>query len=74
MSVVQAATPLAAVFQFFVRDLAGMLGGVVFAFMQVGQYHTQSCINVCALSRCTMCCPVRSGMTRANPLQLCAGF
>ncbi|CAL5219087.1 g853 [Coccomyxa viridis] len=30
----QATTPLAAVFQFFVRDLAGMLGGVVFAFVQ----------------------------------------
>ena len=31
---VQAASPLAAVFQFFVRDLAGMLGGVLFAFAQ----------------------------------------
>ncbi|CAK0746816.1 hypothetical protein CVIRNUC_001720 [Coccomyxa viridis] len=30
----QAASPLAAVFQFFVRDLAGMLGGVLFAFAQ----------------------------------------
>ncbi len=32
----QAATPLAAVFQFFVRDLAGMFGGVLFAFVQAG--------------------------------------
>jgi hypothetical protein len=30
------ATPLAAVFLFFVRDLAGQLGGIAFAYMQVG--------------------------------------
>ncbi|KAL3158045.1 hypothetical protein ABBQ32_011654 [Trebouxia sp. C0010 RCD-2024] len=30
----QAATPLSAVFQFFLRDLSGMLGGVTFAFFQ----------------------------------------
>lgn len=30
----QAATPLSAVFQFFLRDLSGMLGGVTFAFLQ----------------------------------------
>lgn len=33
----QAATPLSAVFQFFLRDLSGMLGGVTFAFLQVSQ-------------------------------------
>ena len=32
--VLQAATPLSAVFQFFLRDLSGMLGGVTFAFLQ----------------------------------------
>ena len=31
----QAATPLSAVFQFFLRDLTGMLGGMLFAFWQV---------------------------------------
>ena len=31
----QAATPLAAVFNFFVRDFTAMLGGVLFAFCQV---------------------------------------
>lgn len=30
----QAATPLSAVFQFFLRDLSGMLGGIGFAFFQ----------------------------------------
>ncbi|KAK9855805.1 hypothetical protein WJX84_006945 [Apatococcus fuscideae] len=30
----QAATPLSAVFQFFLRDLTGMLGGMLFAFWQ----------------------------------------
>jgi hypothetical protein len=31
----QATTPLAAVFTFFLRDLTGMLGGIVFAYWQV---------------------------------------
>ena len=39
----QAATPLAAVFQFFVRDLAGMFGGVLFAFVQAGRLDTPFC-------------------------------
>lgn len=30
----QAATPLSAVFHFFLRDLTGMLGGISFAFFQ----------------------------------------
>jgi hypothetical protein len=30
----QAATPLSAMFSFFVRDLAGMLGGILFASYQ----------------------------------------
>ena len=34
----QAATPLSAVFQFFLRDLSGMLGGVTFAFLQARHY------------------------------------
>ncbi|EIE25577.1 DUF647-domain-containing protein [Coccomyxa subellipsoidea C-169] len=33
----QATSPLVAVFQFFVRDLAGMCGGVLFAFTQGSQ-------------------------------------
>ena len=39
----QAATPLSAVFQFFLRDLSGMLGGVTFAFLQASlrQEHLQ---------------------------------
>ncbi len=36
---VQAASPLIAVFQFFLRDLAGMCGGVLFAFAQVLLKH-----------------------------------
>jgi len=39
----QAATPLAAVFQFFVRDLAGMFGGVLFAFVQAGWLNAPLC-------------------------------
>ncbi len=35
----QAASPLVAVFQFFLRDLAGMCGGIVFAFAQVLLKH-----------------------------------
>lgn len=35
LMLVQAASPLIAAFQFFVRDLAGMCGGVLFAFAQV---------------------------------------
>lgn len=34
-SAMQAATPLAAVFTFFVRDMSGMLGSILFAFWQV---------------------------------------
>jgi hypothetical protein len=34
-AVAQAATPLGAIFQFFVRDMSGMLGGIVFAYFQV---------------------------------------
>ncbi|KAG2490919.1 hypothetical protein HYH03_010832 [Edaphochlamys debaryana] len=30
----QASTPLAAVFTFFVRDMAGMLGGILFAYLE----------------------------------------
>jgi hypothetical protein len=40
----QAASPLAAVFQFFVRDLAGMCGGVLFAFIQVRITYTHVAI------------------------------
>lgn len=36
----QAATPLAAVFTFFVRDMSGMIGGILFAFWQVGTSTT----------------------------------
>ena len=39
----QAATPLAAVFQFFIRDLAGMFGGVLFAFVQAGWLDAPFC-------------------------------
>ncbi len=71
----QAATPLAAVFQFFVRDLAGMLGGVVFAFVQVGRCHTLLYSDVCVLCPCTMCCPfLKTGTTEANGIAGCAGF
>ena len=35
----QAATPLSAVFQFFVRDFTAMLGGILFAFCQVHWGH-----------------------------------
>ena len=34
MSLFQAATPLSAAFQFFLRDFAGMLGGILFALAQ----------------------------------------
>ena len=57
----QAATPLAAVFQFFVRDLAGMLGGVVFAFVQVGRYHTLLLFDASVSSPCTTGCPFTDG-------------
>ncbi|PNH02871.1 hypothetical protein TSOC_011118, partial [Tetrabaena socialis] len=36
----QAATPLAAVFTFFLRDLAGMLGGIVFAFLEGSSFDS----------------------------------
>ena len=49
----QAATPLAAVFQFFVRDLAGMLGGVLFAFMQVCRFHYLHCSGVVVWAMCS---------------------
>ena len=39
----QAATPLSAVFQFFLRDLSGMLGGVTFAFLQARHLTSSIC-------------------------------
>lgn len=44
----QAATPLSAVFQFFLRDLSGMLGGVTFAFLQVSDKLSQA-FDMCLL-------------------------
>ena len=52
----QAATPLAAVFQFFIRDLAGMFGGVLFAFVQAGWLDALFC-NFDALLSFILCSP-----------------
>ncbi len=53
----QAATPLAAVFTFFVRDFAGMLGGILFAFWQVGAFrgHEQHYKLHCLPTRARVC-------------------
>lgn len=42
----QAATPLSAVFQFFLRDFAGMLGGILFAVAQVRLHYSYSAVAV----------------------------
>ena len=56
----QAATPLSAVLQFFLRDLSGMLGGVTFAFLQAGT--AQYCIHSC------LCVPYRDSMCQLQAI------
>jgi hypothetical protein len=38
----QAASALSAVFQFFVRDLVGMLGGIIFASLAGGNFDSNA--------------------------------
>ncbi len=39
---IQAATALSAVFQFFIRDVSGMLGGILFAYVTGGSFDSNA--------------------------------